>query len=86
MPTILEEAATLVAGPRQGDYGHPRDNFTRIASLWSAYLKHGVSPEDVCVMMMLLKIARGLHKRDSLVDVAGYARCIEMIDEPKETT
>lgn len=87
--TILEEAQKLTSGARQKSYGHPYDNHTNTANFWSEYLarKYGLSVRltgrDVCMMMILLKISRDANKeqRDSLVDVAGYARNAEMIDE-----
>lgn len=86
--TILEEAARLTSGPRQRDYDHPLPNHERIATLWNAYLRirpatvetyHELSAEDVAWMMILLKAARDVYtpKRDNLVDVCGYARCLE---------
>ena len=36
LPGILEEAKGLVHGERQSDYGHPADDFGRVARLLSA--------------------------------------------------
>nr|DAL99772.1 MAG TPA: hypothetical protein [Caudoviricetes sp.] len=84
---ILEEAAACVCGDREEDYGTPEDNFRLIADLWSAYIKKRcvslgaevtVLPEDVAMLMALLKIARiatGRSKPDSYIDLAGYAAC-----------
>ena len=55
--------------------------------MWNAYIAsrkepHGrLSAEDVARMMILLKIARDVFTptRDNLVDICGYARCIEQI-------
>jgi|2_EtaG_2_1085320.scaffolds.fasta_scaffold01027_2 hypothetical protein len=79
--TVLEEAEGLVEGPRQEAYGHPRDNYRRTAQLWSAILDTEISPEDVVLCMMGVKLARmgNAVKRDSIVDVAGYARVLEMV-------
>ena len=71
---VLAHAIDLMNGPREQDYGHPRESFQAIADMWSAYLGHAVSPADVCHMMALLKIARlrnGQH-RDSSADGAAY--------------
>lgn len=88
MPTILEEAASLVYGDREEDYGHPRDNMAAIANLWEAYLGAKdisvyLSPGDVAAMLALLKMARyatGKHKRDTYVDLAGYAAVLARVD------
>lgn len=71
---ILAEADRLMNGDRQVHYGSPQENFTAIATMWTAYLGYDVSPADVCHMMTLLKVARlrnGPH-RDSSVDGCGY--------------
>lgn len=73
---ILKEAAAVICGDRQRDYGDARENFTRIALMWSAYLDRAIRPVDVANMMNLVKIAReatGKPKWDSYVDIAGYA-------------
>lgn len=81
--TILEEAQQLVGGDRQQDYGNASESFTRIARLWSAYKGVEISPKDVGMMMILMKVSRsvGSNKRDTLVDIAGYAQCIHTISE-----
>ena len=83
--TILEEAARITSGERQRDYDHPLRNHDRIARLWNAHLAnrpdpHGkITAENVAEMMILLKLARQCFtpKRDNLVDICGYARCLE---------
>lgn len=75
---ILEKAMSYVTVDREAQYGSPEDNFKRIADHWSLYLGVPVSPEDVAMMMCLLKIARiesGQTKDDNFIDLAGYAAC-----------
>ncbi len=87
--TILDEAAVLTAGDRQRDYDHPLPNHQRIARLWNAHLAnrkepHGpITPENVAEMMILLKVARQVFtpKRDNLIDICGYARCLEQMQD-----
>lgn len=95
--TILEEAAEIVNGPRQGDYGHPLENHSLTAQFWNCYLQsrkrrlgmEHLSGDDVCLLMILQKIARtcagGVITRDALVDIAGYSANIEMIAQKVET-
>ena len=45
--TILDEAKKLVYGPRQEEYGHPIDDFTRTAKMWSAILGVPIDAEQV---------------------------------------
>lgn len=86
---ILEEAAQLTSQDRQATYGHPADNHGGTAAMWTAYLgKRLTSPltaRDVCLMQVLIKVSRESNapKRDNLVDIAGYARNAEMIEERK---
>lgn len=84
--SILKEAALCVCQDRDKHYGSPEDSFSLIAELWNAYLDKKLSltihPRDVAIMMALLKIARlaNSSKRDSWVDLAGYAACGGEID------
>lgn len=84
---ILEQARKCVCGDREQDYGSPEDSFQLIADLWVPYLKKkcvsrgadvSIAPEDVAVLLALLKVARigtGNGKSDNWVDLAGYAAC-----------
>lgn len=75
---VLDMAAKCVLGDREQDYGSPESNFGYIAKLWSIYLEKEVTPLDVSVLMILMKIARiknGGGTGDSFVDIAGYAAC-----------
>jgi len=86
--TILQEAERLVSGERQWAYAHPKDNCTRIGEIWGIILEQEpIKPEVVGLMMIGLKIARQIHRptKDNLVDIAGYARVIDIIlNEPKQ--
>lgn len=91
MSTVLQEADQLVNGDRQKDYGHPLDNFTDIADMWSVVLrkvrggKEGflpITPQEVALCMDLLKVSRERNtpKRDNRVDGPGYWKCLDMIE------
>lgn len=85
--SILTQAIQCVCTDREEQYGPVEDNFATIAELWMVYLKRRcvgadadvcILPEDVAVMMALLKVARiasGQAKADNYVDLAGYAAC-----------
>jgi hypothetical protein len=81
--TILEEAAEITEGARPGAYAHPFLNHTRTAELWSVYLGVPITPEQVCFLNILQKISRSMHSitRDSLVDIAGFARNVEKVQD-----
>lgn len=45
-----------------------------------------LTPTDVAHLMILLKVSRGLtggYKQDTYIDIAGYAGCVERIEEDK---
>jgi len=75
----LREAAGLISGDRDKQYGGPEENFTRIAKIWSVILGQEVLAEDVAMMMIGLKVARYAARSgfqpDTWVDIAGYAGC-----------
>jgi len=77
MIDILEEASSIISGARQEEYGKPEDSFQKIADYWGTYLDHPISPQDVALMMVMLKVARipegKKASRDTMVDIAGYA-------------
>lgn len=82
--TILEEAAEITSKDRETQYGPPENSFAVVAAMWSAYLGHTVTYRNVCMCLVLLKVARDKHraKRDNLVDICGYARCAERLLKP----
>lgn len=75
----LEEAARIIAGDRDKQYGGPEDNFTRIAKIWSVILGIEITAEDVAMMMVGVKVARYANKSgfqpDTWIDIAGYGAC-----------
>jgi len=85
--TVLAEAIRITDGARQSDYGHPRDDFARTALMWTGILggklREGVevAAGDVPLCMIAVKLARQSHrhKRDNLVDIAGYSRTAAMV-------
>jgi hypothetical protein len=82
--SALEEAQRLVHGNRGADYGHPIDDYTRTGRIWGAILGiPDIDPRICCIMMAAVKVSREVnkHKRDNLVDLAGYAECAHMVAE-----
>ena len=79
---ILQEAQRLVYGDRNKDYGHPYEDFSRQAKLWSVILGVDVTPRQIGLCHIATKIARELNrpKRDNIVDIAGYAATLERLD------
>jgi len=89
--TALQEAQRLVHGDRGDHYGHPLDDFTKTARFWEVILANELYPgstisaEKVGLCMVSVKLSRELHlhKRDNLVDGAGYFETVNMIGEER---
>ena len=88
--SILDEAKDIIYGDREKTYGAPAKNLVAIAGYWANHLNtrfgvyHDISPEDVCIMMVLLKAARlgnDITHRDSQVDAVGYLALMERIQK-----
>ncbi len=90
--TVLEEAQRLVTGDRGDAYGHPLDDFSRTAALWTALLADKLLPgaeitaQDAIRCMIAVKLSRDVNapKRDNRTDIAGYALCLQMADEEEK--
>lgn len=84
--SILDDAKHLVNTDRNAAYGHPLQDFQRVAVIWSGILNQLVTPEQVGQCLIGLKLARHCYQstRDSLVDIAGYAECLDLIAQAKE--
>lgn len=86
--SVALEAHDAVYGDRQADYGHPREDFTRTAILWTGLLNHKladgefITPEDMARCMIAVKLSRDVHapKRDNRVDMAGYAITLDRLE------
>ena len=69
---------------RGADYGHPITNHKRIAELWSAYLGYPIQPNEVAILMCLLKISRQAQDprvNDNYTDALGYIAIAKTITE-----
>jgi hypothetical protein len=85
--SALDEAANLITGDRNNQYGPPTQDFKRTADLLNAlgYRRvdandevHDIVPSDTALIIAQVKVSRLMHsrgKRDSWVDLAGYAAC-----------
>lgn len=75
------EAESLVNGERGNSYGHPLDDFTRTARIWSAILEIDITAEQVGLCMIGVKLSRecNRHKADNLIDTCGYAEAVNKL-------
>ena len=72
---FLDEIATILAS-RGSIYGSSQSNHERISELWSAYYGDYISPMQVSIMQLLVKVsglAETANHQDSVKDIIGYA-------------
>jgi hypothetical protein len=78
---LLEQAVSVVHARRR-IYGQPRDVFERVAARWSQVLGITVTPAQVVLCLLDLKVARLAHDPghlDSITDIAGYASLLAQV-------
>ena len=77
--TLWDEATGLVNGERAADYGDSTLMLQNIASVWTGLVDVEITPKQVSLMMIGLKLCReaNSHKRDNLVDILGYVQIHE---------
>ena len=78
---IFDEALKIVTGPRRESYGPVQRSFQETADIWSVVLKQKVTPQQVVLCMIGLKLQREANKphRDNRVDIAGYDFLLDIL-------
>ena len=79
---ILSEAYRLTHDDRNKDYDEPVRNHQQIARIASAILKKELTAKDIAIVQIATKLSRESfkHKRDNLVDLAGYAYVLSKVE------
>ena len=84
----LREAESLVSGDREEEHGEFWKNAYLTSRLWQGYTGWDIQPEQVPVMLALLKIARSVGARqqesngkDNFVDACGYLALAAELDQ-----
>ena len=78
---LLQHAAGVIEN-RERIYGPAAESFEAIAARWSLVLGIPVTPAQVALCLIDLKLARlsrDPKHLDSIVDVAGYAACLREV-------
>ncbi len=78
---LLQHAAGVVENRRRR-YGEPEDLFDHIAKRWSLVLGTKVTPAQVAMCLIdvkMARLARDPKHLDSIVDVAGYAAMLREV-------
>ena len=77
----LDDAVSVLA-QRNAAYGDPANSLAVIAARWSLTLGRQITPAQVALCMIDLKLARLGHDpthADSVIDVIGYAALISEV-------
>ena len=83
----FDSALKTITEKRGSNYGHPLDNFSRIAVLHSCVADCDHPAIRHALEQILVKVARLVQSPthlDSVIDVAGYAKTIAMILDKEE--
>ena len=79
--TLLHSAADILA-ERGRAYGDAAVSMDKVAQRWSLTLNHPVTPAEVVLCMIDLKLtrlARDPRHQDSILDIAGYAAVLHEV-------
>ena len=79
----LDDAVTVLI-QRNAIYGEPLDAMSAIAARWSVTLGVTITPAQVVLCMIDLKLARlarNPQHRDSAIDVIGYAALLPEVSK-----
>ena len=79
--SILGHTAKVLE-ERRDDYGDPTEQFQAIAARWSITLGQPITPAQVALCMIDLKLARLTYDprhTDSMIDVIGYAALLREV-------
>jgi hypothetical protein len=78
---MLKHAASVVA-ERRNIYGDPTVSMATVARRWSITLGRTITPAEVVLCLIDLKLTRLAHDprhQDSILDIAGYAAILHEV-------
>lgn len=84
---MLKHAVAIVA-KRRVAYGDPASSMAAMAARWSVTLGRPITPAQVALCLIDLKLARLAHDpahADSIADIAGYAAVLREVVEASQT-
>ena len=83
--SILLDADNIVNGSRRADYG-PEESFGKMAKIYNTLFGKNIESSDICKILMIVKLVRESynHKRDNLVDLAGYAELLNRLEDGRD--
>lgn len=79
--SYIEKAKKIIHGERNDDYGPMKEQFNKVAIMWSVILDKNITAEQVCLCMTALKLTREAykHKDDNCIDAIGYLEILGQI-------
>jgi hypothetical protein len=80
--SILTEAESIVNGDRNVQYGNPNEAFKEYSNILEATFGIKLTPAEICKVQIAIKLGRlkYKHKRDSVVDLCGYAEILNRLE------
>lgn len=84
--SILLQAEEITSNSRKVDeYGEPSQSFGKASKIASLITGKNLTPEDCIKVIMAIKLTRESvqHKEDNLVDLVGYTRILNDVEESK---
>lgn len=80
--SILNEAEKIVNGDRNEQYGDPLKAFQEYSNILETNFGIKLTPSEICKVQMAIKLGRMKykHKRDSVVDLCGYAEILNRLE------
>jgi hypothetical protein len=80
--SILTEAESIVNGDRDVQYGDPNEAFKEYSNILDATFGIKLTPAEICKVQIAVKLGRlkYKHKRDSVVDLCGYAEILNRLE------
>jgi hypothetical protein len=81
--SILLEANGIVNGDRNEQYGDPLQAFKEYSNILEANFGIKLTPAEICKVQIAIKLGRlkYKHKRDSVVDLCGYAEILNRLED-----
>lgn len=80
--SVLKEAESIVNGDRDVQYGNPLQAFEEYSNILETNFGIKLTPAEICKVQMAIKLGRlkYKYKRDSIVDLCGYAEILNRLE------
>jgi hypothetical protein len=80
--SILLEADNILNGDRNEQYNNPNESFAVYAEILKSTFGIELTPVEICKVQMAIKLGRlkYKYKRDSAVDLCGYAEILDRLE------